>query len=153
MFTESGGNAAMQNKMAFLVGLIGGILMISVNAIGGIGLWAYLPLIIGFLGLPSEIAYGIAILLSVLYWIAGFGGFSVIFGCILFLVNRIGTGRFIIGLGAGMGLITMILLFVGYFLAGIAPVTWIWILLGSPGLLGAVLSVFGRYLAKPKAQP
>ncbi len=142
----------MQNKTAFLVGLIGGILMISVNAIGGIGLWSYLPLIIGILGLSPEIMYWVAILLSVLYWIASFGGFSVIFGSLLFFVNRIGTGRFIVGIGAGTGVISMILLFAGYFLAGIAPVTWIWILLGSPGLLGAVLSVFGRYLAKPKAQ-
>lgn len=140
----------MRNVGAFIIGLIGGLLMISANAIGGIGLWAYLPLIIGILGLPPDVMYFVNLLLSVFNWIAGLGGIAVIFGSALFLMNRIGTGRFIIGLGAGMGLVSLILLFVGYILAGILPVAWIPLLLSSPALLGAILSLVARYMAKPK---
>ncbi len=139
----------MQNKVPFITGFIGGLLMISTGAIGGLGLWAYLPLIIAILGLPPEVAYFVNLLLSVLYWIAAFGGFAVIFGSALFLVNRIGTGRFIIGLGAGLGFFTLILLFIGYFLSGISPVVWPVIIVSSPALLGAVLALIARYMARP----
>lgn len=139
----------MRNKIPFLIGLIGGLLIISAGAIGGIGLWAYLPLIISILGLPPEVAYMINMLLSVLYWVASFGGFAVIFGSVLFLVNRIGTGRFIIGLGAGVGIFGLISLFFGYYLANILPVAWPSIILASPSLLGAVLALVARYMARP----
>jgi hypothetical protein len=123
--------------------------MVSAGAVGGIGLWAYLPMIVAFLGLPAEVAYYVNLLLSALSWIASFGGVAVIFGSALFLVNRIGTGRFIIGLGAGMGIFSLIILFAGYFVAGIAPVVWPLIFLNSPALLGAVLAVVARYMASP----
>ncbi|MFX1510629.1 MAG: hypothetical protein ACFFBR_10015 [Promethearchaeota archaeon] len=139
----------MENKLPFVIGLIGGLLMISAGAIGGIGLWAYLPMIVAILGLPAEVAYYVNLLLSVLSWIASFGGIAVILGSALFLVNRIGTGRFIIGLGAGMGIFSLIILFVGYYVAGISPVVWPLILLNSPALLGAVLAVVARYMARP----
>lgn len=139
----------MRNKSAFIVGLIGGLLMISANAVGGIGLWVYLPLIVTILGLPVEIMTFVNLLLSVLNWIAGLGGIAVIVGSALFLVNRIGTGKFIIGLGAGIELTSIILLFVGYWLAGIMPVAWIPLILNTPALLGAILAVIARYMAKP----
>ena len=139
----------MENKAPFVISLIGGLLMISAGAVGGIGLWAYLPVIIALLGFPAEVAYPVNLLLSVLNWVAAFGGFAVIFGSALFLVNRIGTGRFIVGLGAGVGIFTLIFLFVGYILAGISPIVWPIILLNSPGLLGAVLALVARYMARP----
>lgn len=139
----------MRNKVPFAIGVIGGLLMISAGAVGGVGLWAYLPLIIAALGLPAEVAYFVNLLLSILNWIAALGGFAVIFGSTLFLVNRVGTGRFIMGLGAGMGIFSLLLLFLGYFLAGISPVVWPVILLNSPGLLGAVLAIIARYMARP----
>jgi hypothetical protein len=139
----------MQNKLPFAIGVIGGVLMISAGAVGGIGLWAYLPLIIAILGMPAEVAYFVNILLSILNWIAALGGFAVIAGFALLLFNRMRTGRFIIGLGASMGILSFILLLVGYFLAGISPVVWPVIILNSPGLLGAILVIIAQYLAKP----
>jgi hypothetical protein len=139
----------MKNKIPFTIGFIGGLLMISASAVGGIGLWAYLPLVIAFFGLPPEVAYFINLFLSILNWIAAFGGFTVIFGSALFLVNRIRTGRFIISLGAGMGIFSLIFLFIGYIFAGISPIVWPLILANSPALLGAVLSIIARYMARP----
>ncbi len=139
----------MENKFSFIIGFVGGLLMISASAVGGIGLWAYLPLVIAFLGLPPEVAYFVDLLLSVLNWIAAFGGVAVIFGSTLFLVNRIGTGRFIVGLGAGMGIFSLIVLFIGFILTGISPVVWPVILFNSPAILGAVLSIVARYMARP----
>lgn len=139
----------MQNKGPFIIGLIGGLLMVSAGAVGGIGLWAYLPLIIAILGLPPEVAYFVNLFLSILNWIAALGGFAIIFGSVLFLFNRIRTGRFIIGLGAGIGLFGLIILLVGYFLAGISPIVWPLILVDSPAMLGAVLSIIARHMARP----
>ena len=138
----------MNNKVPLAIGIIGGVLMISAGAVGGVGLWGYLPLLVAVLGLPTEVAYFVNILLSILNWIAAFGGFAVIFGFALLLVNRIRTGRFIIGLGAGMGIFSLLFLFIGYFLTGISPVVWPVILLNSPGLLGAILVTIARYMAK-----
>lgn len=142
----------MSNRLAFLLGLIGGILLISANVVGGIGLWQYLPLVVALLGLPTDVVFVMNMILSALKWIAGLGGIAVISGSILLLMNRVSLGKFIIGLGAGMGLFSLILLFVGYFLSGTAIVTWPLLIWESPGLLGAILSILARFKAKSPEQ-
>lgn len=122
--------------------------MISANVVGGIGLWQYLPLVVALLGLPVDVVFVVNMILSALKWIAGFGGLAVIFGSILLLINRVSLGKFIIGLGAGMGLISLILIFIGYLLSGTAIITWPLLIWESPGLLGAILSILARYRAK-----
>jgi len=138
----------MQNKLAFVLGLLGGILMISAGAVGGLGFWTLLPLLIAISGLPAEFALLVNLVLVVLSFIAGLGGFAVIIGSFLFLANRVGLGKFIVGLGAGMGFVGFILLLAGHFLSGTLAVTWFLAILQTPGFLGVILSILARTIAK-----
>ena len=138
----------MRNKVAFSLGLLGGILMIFAGVVGGVGFWTLLPLLVAILGLPAEFALLVNLVLVVLSFIAGLGGFAIIIGSFLFLANRVGLGKFIVGLGAGMGLIGFILFLAGHFLSGTLAVTWLLAILQMPGFLGVVLSILARMVAK-----
>ena len=46
----------------------------------------------------------ITLILTILLYIAALGGIAVIIGGILIAMDRVGTGKFVIGLGAGVGL-------------------------------------------------
>ena len=64
--------------------------------------------------------------------------------------NRFGTGKFIIGLAAGMGLIGFIILVVQMYIAiGFAAFTQIFNLISSSaGLLGVVITIVARTMAR-----
>jgi hypothetical protein len=70
----------------------------------------------------------------------------------LLTTNRVGTGKFIIGIAAGMGLIGFLMLVYNMFMAiGIAAFTEIYNLLtSSMGALGIVLTIIGRMMAKKR---
>jgi hypothetical protein len=141
----------MQNKSAFGLGLLGGILMISAGVVGSVGFWALLPQLATILGLPPEFTFLVNLVLIVLGFVAGLGGFAVVVGSLLFLTKRVRLGKFIVGLGAGMGLFGLILMLAGQTLSGTLAVTWLLAVLQTPGLLGVILSILARMMAKPVA--
>jgi len=72
-----------------------------------------------------------------------FGGFSVIFGAYLFSKNHIRLGKFIVGLGAGGGLFTLIFL-VFLALSWGVLMDFLWAITHSIGAMGILLSIYGR---------
>lgn len=77
--------------------------------------------------------------------IAGFGGFAVIGGGILIGADSVGFGKFLISLGAGMGLIGFIIAIVIWWLDGATGM----LMIGGSiiGLVGIVLSIAARQMA------
>ncbi|RLI56424.1 MAG: hypothetical protein DRO87_01895 [Candidatus Thorarchaeota archaeon] len=85
--------------------------------------------------------------------IASLGGFAVVFGGYLMTTDRFGTGKFIIGIAAGMGLIGLIIMMVEMYLAiGLAAFVELYNLIThSAGILGVVLTIVARTIAdKPE---
>jgi hypothetical protein len=128
--------------------LIGGIMMIYAGIAGSVGIWGDL------IALAASLAPGFA---DLLFWIllileniATLGGIAVIIGAFLFTTNRVGTGKFIVGIAAGMGIIGFIILIYNLYMAvGIAAILEIYNLLSnSMGLLGVVLTIIGRMIVK-----
>jgi hypothetical protein len=128
--------------------LIGGIMMIYAGVAGSVGIWGDL------IALAASLAPGFA---DLLFWIllileniATLGGIAVIIGAFLFTTNRVGTGKFIVGIAAGMGIIGFIILIYNLYMAvGIAAILEIYNLLSnSMGLLGVVLTIIGRMIVK-----
>ena len=76
--------------------------------------------------------------------IAGLGGVAVIIGVILVVKDKIGLGKFIIGLGAGMGLIGLIIFIIMSVWVGALASIIYGIINGSYGLLGVILTIFAR---------
>ncbi len=88
-------------------------------------------------------------ILVILSFIAGLGGVGVIVGGFLLTRNRVGTGKFIIGIAAGMGLIGLIINLIQIFLVGGALGTLNIVALGlqSPGWIGAFITIPARRMA------
>ncbi len=122
--------------------------MFYAGVAGSVGVWGDL------LTLATSLAPGLA---DVLFWIllilqniATLGGIAVIIGAFLFTTDRVGTGKFIVGLGAGMGIIGLIILIYNMYMAmGLDALLEIYNLLSnSMGMLGVVLTIIGRMLVK-----
>jgi hypothetical protein len=92
---------------AFLLALVAGILMIMSGLTGSIGIlgFAFTELQAHFPQYATVIGY-VLIALTV---IASLGGAAVIIGGVLILGGRVTTGKLFIGLGAGIGLITVVI--------------------------------------------
>ncbi len=92
-------------------------------------------------------------ILVILQNVASLGGFAVIIGGYLITTNRVGTGKFIIGISAGMGIFGLIMLTYNMYMAmGTAAFSEIANLIStSAAILGPVLTIVARILTrKPK---
>jgi len=138
----------VRNKVPFILCLIGGALMLYAGVIGCVGIWG------DILALAATLAPGFAKvmgwILTILVNIASMGGIAVIIGGYLIITNRVGTGKFIIGIAAGMGLFGfIILIYTMYTAMGMAAFGEILNLLStSAALAGPVITIIARTMAK-----
>ncbi|MFX1426283.1 MAG: hypothetical protein ACFFBE_07510, partial [Promethearchaeota archaeon] len=93
----------MENKKWIILCIIGGILMIISSTVGSITffetIFSLLEAVVG-----EDVANIISLVIQILGYIAIGGGISVIFGAIIVAMEHYRLGKFIIGIGAGMGL-------------------------------------------------
>ncbi len=135
--------------------IIGGALMLLASIVGTAASY----LIIGDIVAKQLPEYRDLIItfLGICVFIAGFGGASVIVGAIIAFKVR-PMGKWIIGLGAGMGLIGFISWIVTGIIAGSLTGTVIEILIGlllgpaSYGIIGVFITIFGRKKIKKKKE-
>lgn len=126
--------------------VLGGILLIYAGATGSIGVFeTIVDYAKNYLGSTETTI--LEMLLIGLGIIASLGGISVLVGAYLIRKERKGTGKFIVGIGAGMGLIGLILL-IATTVMGREGLTGTYQLIagmatGASGL-GVLLTIFGR---------
>jgi len=128
--------------------LVGGILLFLASAIGSIGMYGT---IISFVADQYPEMVGILDnLLLILSFIAGLGGIGVIIGAFMLTTDRVGTGKFVIGIAAGMGLVGLVIVLAQNFMlagtSGVVDYVNLMISQGS-GWIGAVLAILGRKMA------
>lgn len=138
----------MKNGLSVALALIGGFLLFQVSWVGSIGFIADIAAYAAS-SFPA-IAETITLILTILLYIAALGGIAVIIGGILIAMDRIGTGKFVIGLGAGLGLFGLIIMLVEAYLAGgVAALTEILTLISqSIAWIGVIMSIVARTRAK-----
>lgn len=138
----------MKNGLSVALALIGGFLLFQVSWVGSIGFIADIAAYAA-LYFPAA-AETVTLILTILLYIASLGGIAVIIGGILIAMNRIGTGKFVIGLGAGVGLFGLIIMLVEAYLAGgVAALTEILTLISqSIAWIGVIMSIVARSRAK-----
>ena len=79
-----------------------------------------------------------------LIFIASLGGITVITGGLLIGKKKVGTGKFLIALGAGLGIIGLIIsIYVGYTEGSLTIGSFF-----SIGAIGLILSITARIMAK-----
>ena len=137
----------MRNKVSVTLCIIGGILMIIASIVGSATTY---QMIVDFLSsrFPDYETY-LRLFLTICIIIALGGGISVIIGSII-TFKSVGLGKWIIGLGAGMGLIGLIIFIVTGIIAGTITGTVAEIIIGlllgpmSYGIIGVFMTIFAR---------
>jgi hypothetical protein len=137
----------MRNKVSVAFCIIGGILMVIASVVGNAVAYR---LIVDFASqnFPEYRTY-LLIFLGICIFIALGGGISVIIGAIL-TFKMLKLGKWIVGLGAGMGLIGFISWLVTGIIAGSITGTVLQIIIGlllgpaSYGIIGVFLTIFAR---------
>ena len=99
----------MRNRTPFLLALIGGILLWIAGATGSVGIVGTITEILASIPELAPFVDILNLIYYILLILAGLGGITVIGGGFLMTTNRVGTGKFLIGIGAGMGLISLII--------------------------------------------
>lgn len=145
----------MENKKWIVICIIGGLLMFISSIVGSVSFYALVfSVVSGILGPVA--AATLSIVLLVFTYIALGGGISVIIGAIIVALGSYGIGKFIIALGAGMGLIGLIIFLITSILAGSVISSIIGLILqilnGSYGFLGVLLTIIARMRLK-KSKP
>ncbi len=139
----------MRNKVPFLIVLAGGLLLIMEGATGGIG---FLSLLQEANSIPelADFIWIINLILWVLLILAIHGGITVIVGGYLMTTDRVGTGKFVVGIGAGMGLLGLVIslftILTAYGVGGV--IDSLTIASQLAGWVGAVITIIGRLTAK-----
>ncbi len=145
---------AMKNKFHLALGVIGGILMILSGMIGGAGLWGWLlGWALSIVTVAPEVLLVLTIFLAVLNFIGGFGGFVVILGSILFLTDHVRAGKFIVSIGAGLGILGLFFHYYGIITTQAWLAAILLILIPAPGILGCIFALFAQFKAKVSESP
>ena len=134
----------MKNQVPIILGLIGGILLIQVRWVGGIGIIDDIAAY-ALLYFPT-MAEAVTLILNILIYIATLGGISVVIGTLLIAISRIGLGKFVIGLGAGVGLIGLIIMLATTVMTGgvEALLDVLTLIAQSVAWIGVILSILAR---------
>jgi hypothetical protein len=129
-----------KNTKVMAIAIVAGILLI-ISGISGMATWETIKNYVTNNIIDNSI---VQIVFAVLIFIASLGGLSVIAGGALIGKNKIGLGKLLITLGAGMGLI-------GLIFSILVAFTEDSLTLGSffsIGAIGLILSIIARMLAK-----
>jgi len=152
----------MKNLIWILLCFLGGILMIIGSVIGSAEFYVYLANLVSFYISPDFMPL-VSVILIVLEYIAFFGGYSVIVGAILILINQIRLGKIIIMVATSFGILGLVVyvgtLILGY--SGIAVSAAVQAILDQMygfftynagfAFTGTILAVIGRYgIKKPE---
>ena len=135
-------------KLASTLAYSGGALLITAGATGSTGI---IGKIMEYLieNLNGPTADLLSIILHIMNIVAGMGGTSVIAGGFLISKKRVRTGKFVIGLGAGMGFIGFLIVLTSAFLNGwVNAVNFLIIISHLVGWTGILLSIAATKLAK-----
>lgn len=152
----------MKNLTWILLCFLGGILMIIGSATGSAEFYVYLADLVSSYISPEFLPL-VAAILTVLGYIALFGGYSVIVGTILILINQIKLGRIIIMIATSFGMLGLVF-YIGTLILAHPSITVspavqtildqinsLFIYNTGLAFTGTILAVIGRYgIKKPE---
>ena len=134
-----------RNTTSMVVAIIAGVLLL-IAGLSGAAAWESIKTFVS-----NNVADNSAIqmVFAILIFIASFGGLVIILGGLLIWKNKVGVGKFLIALGAGFGLIGLIISIVvavieiDYLIGGFLTI----------GGIGLLLSIVARAAAKNDEEP
>jgi len=137
-----------------LLCIIGGILLIISSTARN---FAFFESLFGLIAadVGPVVAAIVSVVIQILGYISMVGGIVVIIGALIVAMNHYIIGKIIIALGAGMGLISLIIFFITSIVEGSIYADIVGIITqiahGSYGFIGIILTIIARLkLKKPK---
>ena len=129
-----------QNSKAMVIAVVAGILL-SIAGVSGLATWETIGAFV-----TANIANNniVQFLFAILIFIASLGGIAVIIGGILIGTTRVGTGKLLISIGAGLGIIGLIFSILIALIEGSFSLSSF----TSIGAIGLILSIVARAVAK-----
>jgi len=122
------------------IAIIAGILLL-ISGVSGLATWETIKDFVTTNIIDNTF---VQIIFTILIFIASLGGISVIAGGLLIGKNKIGTGKLLISLGAGLGLIGLIFSIIVAYTEGNFTLGSFF----SIGVIGLILSIVARAVAK-----
>jgi hypothetical protein len=139
---------ASRNKKAGILGIVAGILLL-IAGVNGAAFWASLSATLETVLPDNDFSQVVLIILLVLTFIAALGGIAVMIGSVMIMKTKVGLGKFIVGLGAGTGLIGLIIAIVlPLWQGGLAELLFVMLGLLTFQGIGVILSIVARMMAK-----
>jgi len=129
-----------RNSKAMIVAVFAGILLL-ISGVSGLATWETIK---NFVTANIIDNYIVQIIFVVLIFIASLGGIAVIIGGLLIGKDKIGTGKLFISLGAGLGLIGLLVSIIIAFMENNFTIGSFF----SVGAIGLILSIFARLTVK-----
>ncbi|MHA1960441.1 MAG: hypothetical protein ACW99U_09430 [Candidatus Thorarchaeota archaeon] len=140
----------MKNETSFVLCMIAGVMLITVNSVGGLVPLFLVYILLHSIPALSAIFWIMDLFLLVLYVIALLGGAGVIIGGLLLTTSWVRTGKFIVSLAAGFGLLSLIITilqtWIAFGLAGLMVLTYI--ALNSTWATAIILTIIARWKAR-----
>lgn len=131
-----------RNAAAAVLAAVAGVLLLIVGINGVQGVDRLFTLLQEWLGTNEALR----ILAYVLGGIAALGGVAVLIGAYFFATEHVRTGKILVTLGSGAGIVTLIL-----FLArNVSSEQFSYLYAVLPAILGVGLAIAARFIAKPK---
>ena len=129
-----------KNSTAIAIAIVAGILLL-ITGVSGLATWEEIKSFVTDNIVDNAV---VQIIFAILIFIASLGGIAVIIGGILIGKNKIGTGKLLITLGAGLGLIGLIITIIITIYAGSFTLGGFF----SIGSIGLILSIAARMMVK-----
>ena len=129
-----------KKKQAMIIAIFAGILLL-ISGFSGLATWETIR---DFVTTNIVNNYVVQIIFAILIFIASLGGLSVIIGGLLIGKNKIRTGKLFIALGAGLGLIGLIISIIVAFMEKNFTIGSFF----SIGSIGLILSIIARMITK-----
>jgi hypothetical protein len=129
-----------RNSSAMIIAIVAGILLL-IAGVSGLATWETIKDFVTTHIIDNSI---VQIVFAILIFIASLGGITVIAGGLLIGKNKIGTGKFLITLGAGLGLIGLIFSVAVTYVEGDPILSSFF----SIGAIGLILSIVARVIVK-----
>ncbi len=131
-----------RNTAAAIIAALAGVLLLIVGINGVSGVDHLFALLEEWFGTNEALR----ILAYVLGGIAALGGVAVLIGAYLIGTDRVRTGKLLITLGSGAGILTLL-----FFLArNLSSEQFSYVYAVLPAVLGVTLAIVSRFVAKPK---
>ncbi len=131
-----------RNVAAAILAAVAGVLLLIVGINGVAGVDRIFALLQDWFGTNEALR----LLAYVLGGIAALGGVAVLFGAYFVATERVRTGKILITLGSGAGILTLL-----FFLArNLASEQFSYLTAVLPAVLGVALAIAARFVAKAK---